>query len=58
MEKLMTTQETAAYLGIHEITAWRLAKTKKIPCFKVGGCYRFSKETLDAFFKKQMDECK
>jgi len=43
----MTVREIAKYLGVHEMTIYRLAKRKEIPCFKLGGRWRAHKERLD-----------
>ena len=39
-QKLINVKELAAYLQIHEMTAYRLAKEKKLPMFRVGSRWR------------------
>ena len=50
---IMTIGEVADYLKVTERTIYRLAGTKKIPSFKVGGSWRFSKMDIDEWIKKQ-----
>ncbi len=50
---IMTIGEVAAYLKVTERTIYRLAAAKKIPAFKVGGSWRFSKIDIDAWIKEQ-----
>lgn len=45
--QIMTPREAAKYLGIHIITAYRLINKGKIPCFRIGGQWRFKKDLLD-----------
>ncbi|MDO9140469.1 MAG: helix-turn-helix domain-containing protein [Methylobacter sp.] len=40
-------KEVAAYLKINERTVYRLAASGDIPAFKVGGSWRFRKDTLE-----------
>ena len=53
---IMTIGEVADYLKVTERTIYRLAGAKKIPAFKVGGSWRFSKADIDAWIKKQSEE--
>jgi excisionase family DNA binding protein len=50
---IMTIGEVADYLKVTERTIYRLAGAKKIPSFKVGGSWRFSKADIDAWIKDQ-----
>ncbi len=43
----------AEYLKVTERTIYRLAAGKKIPAFKVGGSWRFSKADIDSWIKQQ-----
>lgn len=52
IEKIMTIEEVARYLHLHNLTVYRLAQTGKIPAFKVGGRWRIKKEIL----KKWIDQ--
>jgi excisionase family DNA binding protein len=50
---IMTIGEVADYLKVTERTIYRLAGTKQIPGFKVGGSWRFSKVGIDGWIKEQ-----
>ena len=51
MKKLLTVPEIAKYLGVHEMTVYRLAKSKKLPMFKVGGSWRTTEDAIESLFK-------
>ena len=53
---ILTIIEVAEYLKVAERTMYRLAAAKKIPAFKVGGTWRFSRADIDAWIKKQSME--
>ncbi len=44
---LMTLKQVAIFLGVHEITAYRMANKGKIPMFRVGGVWRCRREDLE-----------
>lgn len=50
---ILTITEVAAYLKVAERTLYRLAAAKKIPAFKVGGTWRFSRADIDSWIKQQ-----
>ena len=50
---IMTIGEVAGYLKVTERTIYRLAAAKKIPAFKVGGTWRFSRADIDVWIKQQ-----
>lgn len=50
---IMTICEVADYLKVTERTIYRLAGAKKIPSFKVGGSWRFSKADIDRWIREQ-----
>lgn len=52
-EGVLTLAEVAAYLKVTERTIYRLAGAKKIPAFKVGGVWRFSRADIDGWIKAQ-----
>lgn len=52
-EGVLTLAEVAAYLKVTERTIYRLAGAKKIPAFKVGGVWRFSRADIDSWIKAQ-----
>ena len=43
----------ADYLKVTQITVYRLAAAKKIPAFKVGGSWRFSRADIDTWIKEK-----
>ena len=47
MAEIMTTQEVAKYLKLHEVTIGKLAKEGEIPGVRIGRVWRFDKETID-----------
>lgn len=53
---ILTIKQVADYLQVTERTIYRLAGAKKIPAFKVGGTWRFSKADIDAWIKQQSME--
>jgi len=50
---VLTISEVAEYLKVAERTIYRLAAAKKVPAFKVGGMWRFSRADIDAWIKQQ-----
>lgn len=51
--EIFTLDEVAAYLKVGTRTAYRLAAAKRIPAFKVGGSWRFSRAELDEWIRRQ-----
>ena len=51
--EILTIKEVADYLKVTERTIYRLAGAKKIPAFKVGGTWRFSRVDIDSWIKQQ-----
>ncbi|MGH7843638.1 MAG: helix-turn-helix domain-containing protein [Candidatus Binatia bacterium] len=49
---LLTLQEVAAYLRINKFTLYRLVAQRKIPAFKVGNQWRFNKNAIEAWLRK------
>lgn len=54
--EILTIKQVADYLKVTERTIYRLAGAKKIPAFKVGGTWRFSRLDIDAWIKQQSME--
>jgi excisionase family DNA binding protein len=50
---ILMIKDVAEYLKVTERTIYRLAAAKKIPAFKVGGSWRFSRADLDAWIRRQ-----
>jgi|GEM_PF-328937 len=51
--EILTIKQVADYLKVTERTIYRLAGAKKIPAFKVGGTWRFSRVDIDNWIKQQ-----
>ncbi|WP_394474854.1 helix-turn-helix domain-containing protein [Ralstonia mannitolilytica] len=54
--EIFTLDEVAAYLKVGKRTVYRLAAAKKIPAFKVGGTWRFRRQEIDLWIKRQTAE--
>lgn len=52
-ERVMTVEEVAAYLHCHKGTIYKLLKERKLPAFRVGSDWRFSRSSVDAWMKQQ-----
>ncbi len=50
---ILIIKDVAEYLKVTERTIYRLAAAKKIPAFKVGGSWRFSRADIDEWIKQQ-----
>lgn len=51
--EIMTTSEVAQYLRLAEATIYKLAQAGEIPAVKVGRTWRFKKDLIDEWFRKQ-----
>ena len=51
--EILTLSEVAEYLKVAERTIYRLAGARKLPAFKVGGAWRFSRAEIDEWIKRQ-----
>jgi excisionase family DNA binding protein len=47
MERVLTLDEVAQYLRVHQSTVYRLLKKKELPGFKMGSDWRFNIESID-----------
>lgn len=56
--EILTIKQVADYLKVTEWTIYRLAAAKKIPPFKVGGTWRFSRVDLDQWIQRQQKDDK
>lgn len=52
-DEILTIKEVASYLKVAEKTIYRLAASKKISGFKVGGIWRFKKSELERWINEQ-----
>ncbi|MEC1714709.1 helix-turn-helix domain-containing protein [Schinkia azotoformans] len=53
----MTVKEAAEYLECSVDTVYRMARKGELPCFKIRSLYRFDKEFLDEWMKRQQMNC-
>jgi excisionase family DNA binding protein len=53
---ILMIKDVADYLKVTERTIYRLAASKKIPAFKVGGSWRFSRGDIDMWISLQTRE--
>ena len=51
--EILTIKQVAIYLKVTERTIYRLAGARKIPAFKVGGTWRFSRADIGNWIKQQ-----
>ncbi len=55
-DEVLDAEAVGRMLGIHPRTVIRLAKDKKLPGFRVGGQWRFRRETIEEYIKRQERE--
>jgi excisionase family DNA binding protein len=53
--EILTLKQVADFLKVTERTIYRLAAAKKIPAFKVGGTWRFSKAEINQWIQQQSE---
>jgi len=58
MTKLLTVEELAKYLDVTVDTIYRKAREGEIPGIRVGRVWRFSKEIIDEWLRKKVEEVK
>ncbi len=52
---IMTVNELAKYLRLHEQTVYKMAKDGRLPAYKVGNRWRFKKDMIDSWLRDQRD---
>lgn len=52
--QIMTLAEIAKYLGVHQMTVYRMLKSGRLPGFKLGRQWRTKKDVLDAWLLTQI----
>ncbi len=55
---ILTVRDVAKYLKVTDRTIYRLAGAGKIPGFKVGGTWRFSRAGIDNWIERQSSEAR
>lgn len=58
MEKLMTADDVANFLGVTRMTVYQLKSRHEIPFLKVGGSLRFEKNAIEKWVEAQMTSSK
>lgn len=53
-DQIMTIEEVARYLSLHELTVRRLAREGEIPAFKIGRQWRVKKALLDRWIEREV----
>ena len=53
---VLTVPEVAEYLRVHPTTIYRLLQAKKLPGFRVGSEWRFSKDAIDRWRGQEEEE--
>jgi len=52
-KEILTAKEVAEYLNIHPLTVHKYAREGKIPAFKIGTDWRFSKKYIERWIKEK-----
>ncbi len=58
MEDYLTAKQVAKYLQVKPLTVYQWARKHKIPAIKIGRIWRFNKEDIDHFLKKDSERNK
>jgi len=45
-DHLLTVKELSSFLGIHQATIYKMARSGSIPAYKCGGSWRFDLDTV------------
>jgi len=53
-DRLMTLDDAAEYLRLKKVTLYKLLEKGKLPGSKVGGQWRFKKDTLEKWIDDKM----
>jgi excisionase family DNA binding protein len=53
---LMDIEQAAAYLKISKMKLYELARHGKVPCFKLGSIWKFSKKAVDNWIADRSKE--
>lgn len=57
-DEILTIDEVAAYLKAGKRTVYRLAASREIPAFKLGGTWRFRRSELDQWIAESINNKK
>lgn len=53
-QNIMTIREVADYLGVHTSTIYKYAQQGKIPAFKLGKDWRFTRKHIDNWIEAKV----
>lgn len=56
MEGILEVDEACKYLKMSKVTLYRHARNGVIPAFKVGGAWKFNKNSLDEWIQQRVKE--
>ena len=56
MGQILTTKEVAEYLKLTEVTIYKYLKEGTIPACRVGGRWRFHKDKIDEWLRREEKE--
>ncbi len=56
MEGILEAEEACRYLKMSKVTLYRHARNGVIPAFKVGGSWKFNKNSLDEWIQQRVKE--
>lgn len=56
MEGILEVDEACKYLKMSKVTLYRHARNGVIPAFKVGGSWKFNKNSLDDWIQQRVKE--
>jgi len=56
MEDYLTAKQVAKYLQVKPLTVYQWARKNRIPAIKIGRIWRFKKEDIDNFLKKDSEK--
>jgi len=48
---LLSTAQVALWLGVHQKTVYNLIRTDNLPAIRVGGCWRFTEESITRYIQ-------
>lgn len=52
VERLLTAEQVADVLGCHSRTVYRLAETRRLPFYRIGGLLRVSEADLEDYLER------
>jgi excisionase family DNA binding protein len=56
MDRILTLEEVAGFLRVHQSTIYRLLKSQSLPAFKLGSDWRFNQESIERWIAQREAE--